>query len=155
MVNDFFQGIQTFLDGEGEAMMNRADVIRGFLRSKQVRRSFQPDSKGVQTRPPGGTLFVVLYPHLRMPFRQSRGNRGIQSTRKQNTIWHVRHQVADHGIFQRVMQSLMISHGIFNRFVLHPVAPVPFLRLLLATAPVMPGRKFVDLVTHVHQRLHF
>ena len=60
MADHFRQRVEAFLEGVGEAVVHGAQRLGRDLGRGQVGRSFQADREGMQARPPGFGLVVVL-----------------------------------------------------------------------------------------------
>ncbi len=61
MVDDVAERVEALLDREVELVVHGADVRGDLGRGGEVGCPFEPDRKGVQTRPPGVRLVVLFH----------------------------------------------------------------------------------------------
>ena len=90
-VDDITQGIEPFLNGIIDFMVNSADIFRHFTGFNQVRCTAQTDGEGVELRPPGFAL-VVGFNALAGIFLGNGGDDGrVEATTEQNTVRNIGH----------------------------------------------------------------
>ena len=148
------QRIQPFPERVDEAVMHRAQRVGGDPGGGQIRRTVQPDRERVQPRPPRLAAVVVLHPLARELRRAGGHQRGVEAAGEQHAVGHVGHQLAVHGLLERVPQ-LARRGGVATRVcVLAPRLVVVAAQLAAGAVVDMPRRKRRHVGTHADQRLH-
>ena len=101
-IDDVANGIKPFLYGVVDFMMHGADVVSHQLRLCQVGSALQANREGMQTRPIGSCLRIVLDAMLAELLSNGRDDRRIKPAAEQHTIGNVGHQLTLHGCSQSI-----------------------------------------------------
>ena len=115
MIDDVAQGIQTLLHGEVDLVVDGAEVIGHLAGGGEIRRPFQPHGEGVQLRPPGFALAIVLDAARRIELGNGGDNGRIEPAGEQHAIRHVTHQLAFDRRFQRGFQLGLVADVVLDR----------------------------------------
>ncbi len=154
VIDDVAQSIQTLLHGEVDLVVDGAEVISHLAGGGEIRRPFQTDGEGVQLRPPGFALAIVLDAARRIELGDGGDNGRVQPAGEQHAIRHVTHQLALDRRFQRGFQLGLVADVVLDRAVFHPVALVPLFELAILAPQVVSRREGFDALADRHQRLH-
>ncbi len=154
VIDDVPQGIQAFLHGEVDLVVDGAQVIGHLAGGGKIWRAFQADGEGVQLGPPGLALVIVFHPAGGVELGDGGDDGRIQPAGEQHAVGHVAHQLALDRRFQRGLELRLVADVVLDRAVFHPVALVPGFKLAILAPQVVSRREGFDALAHRHQRLH-
>ena len=155
MLDDFRQRVEAFLETVGEAVMHGAQRLGRDFRGGEIRRPFQTDGEGMQSRPPGFALVAVLDAAAGEARGAGRDQRGIEPARQQHAVGHVAHQLAMHRGFEGLAQFACLHLHAGGGVVVAPGAFVVAMQLAVGAVEIMSRRELGHVVADPHQRLHF
>ena len=154
VIDDVPQGIQPFLHGEVDLVVDGAEVIGHLAGGSEIRRPFQADGEGVQLGPPGFALAIVFHPAGGIELGDGGDDGRIQTTGEQHAVGHVAHQLALDRRFQGRFELGLVADVVLDRRVLHPVPFIPLFKLAILAPQVVSRREGLDALADRHQGLH-
>jgi hypothetical protein len=136
-----------------DLVMNGADIVGGRARSREIRRSLEPDGEGVEARPPGLFLSTRL-DALRGELLRDRGDDGtVEPTREEDPVGDVAHQLSLDRLLERVAKLRDVRLRVLDRAEFHPIAGVPSRRLSGRAVVYRAGEEFADFRANPLERL--
>ena len=107
-IDDIVEGIESLLDGVVDFVVNRADIVGNETCLLQIWRTFQSYGKGMESWPIGTCLSIVFNAVFGIAFGNGGNDTGIESTAEQYTVWHIGHQLALHGLAERLADFFFV-----------------------------------------------
>ena len=155
MFDDIFEGVQAFLNGKNQGVVNRANVVCHFLRRSNIRASFEANAEAVHLGPPCFGIVLIVHAHLREVLGNRCNDGRVEPTADEETVGHIAHQMRFDALFERGAQFFLFVSLLWSFFPIHPgLVVIPGGGGILRR-PHMTGREFAHILAQGFDAFHF